>query len=139
MTAPRVLVFGTFDGFHPGHRFVLEEAEKRGELFVVVARDRNVKRIKGRVTEQSEEKRVAAIREAFPEAHVSLGNATDFRAPLKELKPDLILLGYDQNLPPGVTEADFPCPVERLPAFYPEKYKSSILRKETRNQIPETR
>ncbi len=129
MTPTRVLVFGTFDGFHPGHRFVLEQASARGELWVVVARDRNVERIKGRTTKHSEEERLATVTSAFPAAHVVLGNPTDFQAPLREIKPDLILLGYDQRLPPGVTDQDFPCPVERLPAFYPDKFKSSLLNK----------
>ena len=124
----RVLVFGTFDHFHPGHQFVLSEAQKRGELFVVIARDSNVKKLKNLDATWPEEKRKAVVQEAFPSAHVMLGDRENFLAPVEAVKPDLILLGYDQKLPPGVTEADFPCPVERLPAFEPEKYKSSIIR-----------
>ncbi len=124
----RVLVFGTFDGFHPGHRFVLESAAKRGQLFVVVARDRNVEKIKNHAPRQTEGERVRAIEKEFPSATVQLGDPVDFLAPLRSIKPDLILLGYDQKLPPGVTDADFPCPVERLPAMEPDKYKSSLWR-----------
>lgn len=125
----KVLVFGTFDHFHPGHQFVLNQAQKRGELFVVIARDSNVKKLKNLSATWPEEKRMAAVQEAFPSAQVMMGDKEDFLAPVKAVQPDLILLGYDQKLPPGVTEADFPCPVERLPAFEPEKYKSSIIRK----------
>ncbi len=132
--ADRVLVFGTFDRLHPGHRFVLEEAGKRGELFIVVARDRNVKHFKGRQSVHTEEERKASIEEAFPEAKVLLGDEVDFLAPVRTLKPDLILLGYDQRLPPGVCESDFSCRVERLPAFEPHRYKSSLLRAETASQ-----
>ncbi len=125
----RVLVFGTFDLLHPGHRFVLSEAAKRGELHVVVARDSTVARIKNHAAHHNEAERAAMIQEAFPEARVRLGSdAGDFLAPVREVQPDLIVLGYDQRLPPGVSEADFPCPVERLPAFEPEKYKSSLLK-----------
>ena len=124
----KVLVFGTFDRLHPGHRFVLSEAQARGNLWVVVARDKNVERIKGRAPAQSEEERLRAIAEAFPEAHPVLGDPDDFLAPVRGIAPDLILLGYDQELPPGVTLKDLPCPIERLPAFRPEEFKSSLQR-----------
>ena len=122
----RILVFGTFDRLHPGHLFLLKEAGKRGELFVVVARDANVKRIKGKDPAESEEDRKAAIEKVFPDARVLLGDLHNFLAPLATAKPDLILLGYDQKLPPGVAMEDLPCPVERLPSFHPDKYKSSL-------------
>jgi glycerol-3-phosphate cytidylyltransferase-like family protein len=51
----------------------------------------------------------------------------DFLAPIRKFSPDIILLGYDQQLPPGVQAKDFPCAVERLEAFEPQKYKSSLL------------
>jgi len=124
----RVLVFGTFDRLHPGHRFLLECASSRGELHVVVARDANVLRFKGRPPEESEDVRAEAIRRFFPSATVMLGDPDDFLSPVRSVRPDLILLGYDQQLPPGVTDADFPCPVERLPAFEPHLHKSSLRR-----------
>ena len=125
----RVLLFGTFDHLHPGHLFVFEEAKKRGDVSIVVARDRNVERIKGRAPDQNEEERRKTVLAAIPEAQVVLGDPGDFLAPVRSIKPDLILLGYDQRFPPGVTDADLPCPVERLPAFEPGKYKSSLRRK----------
>lgn len=128
----RVLVFGTFDELHPGHRFLLTEAKKRGELFVVVARDANVERIKGRRAVEPEEQRKSAVEESFPDATVMLGDPHDFLVPVIAVRPDLILLGYDQTLPPGVSEKDFPCSVERLPAFEPERFKSSLRREKNR-------
>lgn len=122
----KILVFGTFDHLHPGHRFVLDEAMKRGDLSVVVARDASVETIKRKTASQSEQERLAAIQDAYPDATVMLGDESDFLAPVRDSKPDLILLGYDQNMPPGVQESDLPCPIERLPAFHPEKYKSSL-------------
>jgi FAD synthetase len=125
----RVLVFGTFDRLHPGHRFVFEEAQKRGEVTAVVARDTNVQRFKGRAPEQNETERREAIEREYPMITAVLGEADDFFQSVTRHAPDLILLGYDQKLPPGITDADFPCPVERLPAFEPERFKSSKLRK----------
>ncbi len=125
----KILLFGTFDHLHPGHLFVFEEAQKRGNVFVVVARDANVLRIKGRAPQQTQQERMAAVQAALPGATVMLGDDSDFLAPVRRVQPDLILLGYDQKLPPGVTEADLLCRVERLPAFRPEEFKSSLLRK----------
>ncbi len=127
MAIPRILLFGTFDGLHPGHRFVFDSARERGEVFVVVARDANVERIKGRTPRRTEGERAQTIRDAYPDVAVLLGDPDDFLVPLRTVKPDLILLGYDQRLPPGVAEKDFPCPVERLPGFEPGKYKSSLM------------
>jgi FAD synthetase len=125
----RVLLFGTFDLLHPGHRFVFAEAAKRGDVSIVVARDENVRRIKGFAPEHDEAARVQAVEEAAPGATVVLGDAADFWAPVRRVQPDLILLGYDQRMPPGIREDELPCPVERLPAFAPEKHKSSIARR----------
>lgn len=126
--SPKVLLFGTFDHFHPGHHFVLEEAHKRGEVWVVIARDRNVERIKNLTPSDSETQRMKNVQEAFPSAHVILGDAQDFLVPVRSIKPDLILLGYDQKLPPGVLDSDLPCTVERLPAKDPHIHKSSLRR-----------
>lgn len=43
----KVMAFGTFDLFHPGHQYYLSEASKSGdELIVVIARDLRVEHIK---------------------------------------------------------------------------------------------
>lgn len=122
----RVLMFGTFDRLHPGHRFILAEAQERGALTVVVARDVTVRRCKGRLPVQTEETRKKEVSAAVPSAHVVLGDLHDYLCPVRTHLPDLILLGYDQTLPPGVHEEDLPCPMERLPAFHPELHKSSL-------------
>ena len=130
MSAARVLVFGTFDQLHPGHLFVLREAAARGgELFVVVSRDSTTHRIKNRMPVQSEEERRLGVQAAIPRATVLLGDRMDFLNPVRALKPDLILLGYDQKLPPGVRMEDLPCPVERLSAHEAHRFKSSLFRK----------
>ncbi|MDD3896868.1 MAG: adenylyltransferase/cytidyltransferase family protein [Candidatus Peribacteraceae bacterium] len=123
----RVLAFGTFDRFHPGHDFFLRAAKAKGDVWVVVARDRTVERVKGKRPVQNEEERKQAVEHAFPDMHVLLGDSHDYLAPLRSVQPDLIVLGYDQTLPPGLTEADVPCAMERLPAHEPTKYKSSLL------------
>ncbi len=127
----KVLIFVTFDHFHPGHKFFIQEAIKRGQVTVVLARDANVTTIKGRPPEQSEEERQQAIRRLFPQVITLLGDPKDFLTPVRDVRPDLILLGYDQKLPPGVMESDLPCAIERLPAYHPEEFKSSKRRGKT--------
>ncbi|MDD5041100.1 MAG: adenylyltransferase/cytidyltransferase family protein [Candidatus Peribacteraceae bacterium] len=125
----RVLIFGTFDRLHPGHLFVLAEAGKRGALAIIVARDVTVQRHKNRLPVHTEDERRTAVSRAAPSARVLLGDKDDYLRPVRENVPDLILLGYDQQLPHGVDLEDLPCPVERLPAFHPELYKSSLCPK----------
>lgn len=125
-----MMVFGTFDRFHRGHTFVLSQASQRGKLTVVVARDHHVRMLKGHAPAEPENARIARVKQEAPHADVRLGDEEDFIAPVKSVRPDVILLGYDQLLPPGITLADLPCPVERLPAFQPELYKSSRLREQ---------
>lgn len=124
----RVLIFGTFDHLHRGHEYVITEAMKRGDVTVIVARDKNVKRIKKRLPSQSESERAQSLRMAFPAVIVLLGDPSDFLAPVRSFRPDLIMLGYDQKLPPGVMENNLPCRIERLPAYKPEEFKSSKRR-----------
>ncbi|KKW29838.1 MAG: Bifunctional protein hldE, partial [Candidatus Kaiserbacteria bacterium GW2011_GWC2_52_8b] len=55
----RILVFGVFDRIHAGHRFFLRAARGfGGELFVAVARDRNVLRLKKKLPRDSEQTRL---------------------------------------------------------------------------------
>ncbi|MHA1679090.1 MAG: adenylyltransferase/cytidyltransferase family protein, partial [Promethearchaeota archaeon] len=55
----KVLCFGTFDILHPGHVSFLKQARKYGNyLVVVVARDENVKKIKGKYPLDNELKRI---------------------------------------------------------------------------------
>lgn len=124
---PSVMIFGTFDGLHPGHRFLITKAMERGRITIVVGTDEHVEFIKGRCPRESLRKRMEVLAQEFPAARVMPGSATDFLAPVRSEKPDLILLGYDQTLPPGVSLTDLPCPWERAEAFRPEIFKSSLL------------
>ena len=121
-----ILVFGTFDNLHPGHRFLLDYAQQKGELHIVVARDATVQRIKNKMPDQNENDRISKIQHAYPDAKVHLGNENDYFEPVRNIEPDAIILWYDQKMPPGVSEEDLPCVVERCDAFHPEKYKSSL-------------
>lgn len=126
----KVLTFGTFDHLHAGHLAYLRFAEAKGELFIVVARDANVEHVKGSAPDHTETERLAALQAEFPTANIRLGDEIDYLKPIRDISPDLIVLGYDQRLPPHINEADFSCEIVRAEAFEPETYKSSLIRKQ---------
>ncbi len=124
----KILTFGTFDHLHPGHIAYLNEAQSMGDLFIVVARDQNVEKIKGTVPDQSEEDRIAALAKSFPEATVLSGDIEDYLKPVRDIAPDLIVLGYDQQIPPGISEKELGCKTHRAAPFDPDIHKSSLRR-----------
>ncbi len=123
-----VLAFGTYDKLHPGHRWFLHEAKKLGDrLVVIVARDINVMRIKGKMPRDNEQARLANVKEIPEVDEAKLGYA-DYQKRLQvitDVNPDIICLGYDQA--PGFQSPDPTIEVIRLGAFHPEVYKSSKL------------
>jgi len=122
-----VLAFGTYDLFHLGHEYFLREAKKYGDrLVVVVARDANVERIKGRSPQQDEETRRAVVEEfeAVDEAVLGYEEWGKHMRVLEDIAPNVICLGYDQKA--QLPEGDWKVVV--IDSFEPEKYKSSLLR-----------
>jgi len=136
----RAIAFGTFDTLHPGHLSYLSQAGVFGdELIVVVARDANVLRSKGRLPQENEEVRRQKVEDAVKElglkGRVILGNKVDRWQLLRELRPDIICLGYDQQvdlkaLDELIASERFFCEIKRLISYHPEKYKSSLFRKD---------
>ena len=122
------MVFGVFDGLHPGHQFFLSEAAKQCEtLIVVVALDAVVTALKQHTPRYSFTERVSNI-EQFNSALRVVPSDTAVRswAVLKKHQPDIIFLGHDQTALAQALD-DIAMPYTILDAHYPEKYKSSIL------------
>ena len=94
----RVMASGVFDIVHPGHIFYLEKAKELGdELWVVIANDETVKR-KKRKPIMPHGARAKVISSLKPVYKVAIGNADkDFFEIIKEIKPDIIALGFDQK------------------------------------------
>ena len=95
MTVRRVVATGTFDILHPGHLYYLTESKNLGdELYVIIARDANVKH-KPRPILPEEQRRVlvAALK---PVDHAILGDLTDMFQPIEEIRPDIITIGFNQ-------------------------------------------
>lgn len=92
-----VLVGGVFDIIHPGHIFFLEKAKEQADrLVVVVARDSTVKRLK-KAPIIPESQRLEVVSALKPVDFALLGKEEDITEIVKEIKPDIIVLGPDQS------------------------------------------
>jgi FAD synthetase len=129
------MVFGTFDGLHPGHLNFFEQAAKFGQLFVVVARDGNVGRIKNRGPQFSERSRLATVARNSKVFQAMLGDKKDFFKPIEKIQPDLICLGFDQKtfsiseLKTNLEKRNLSPQIIRLKSFQPSVFKSSLINK----------
>lgn len=127
----RVVCAGTFDHLHPGHVDFLLQAKTLGdELFVIIARDATVERIKGIKTDDDENRRKQNVELTGIPDKVLLGHEdTELFHILAEILPDVVALGYDQRVKEESIKERFPaCEVVRLRPYYPEKFKSSFYK-----------
>lgn len=132
----KVMVFGTFDIFHKGHMDFFRQAREYGEyLIVVVARDKNVLKAKGKLPQNDENSRKKTIFESNLADNVVLGDLNDQYKVIKEYRPEVICLGYDQKLSMEELKKKLKeynlekTLIASLKSFHPEIYKSSKLRK----------
>lgn len=92
-----VLLFGTFDLLHAGHLNLFKQARKLGDkVIVIVARDVNVKKIKGELPLNSEKERLELLQHLDLIDQAVLGSKTQVYGIIKKIKPNVIALGYDQ-------------------------------------------
>jgi len=91
------MVFGAFDGIHPGHIDFFKQAKKLGDfLCVSVGTDKNVKAIKGRKAHFNQAERLGLVTSIKQVDEAILGAEKDFYKEIKKHSPDVICLGYDQ-------------------------------------------
>ena len=133
----KVLVFGTFDILHPGHKYFLKKAkeqaghEQGGYLVVVVARDLTVKQVKKLMPNDNELERLKAVKKLDYVDEAVLGSmGSDKYKIIEEIKPDVICLGYDQkafvdNLQTELAKRGLKPEIVRIDAYKPEEHKSS--------------
>jgi len=92
----KVMATGTFDLLHMGHIYFLKEAKKQGDILcVVVATDATVRRLKHEPV-NPEEIRLNLIKELTIVDEAYLGYEKDMYTIVKEVRPDIIAIGYDQ-------------------------------------------
>ncbi len=97
----KIATFGVFDIIHKGHVEFLKRCKnisKNAYLIVVIARDSTVLKDKGRKPLISEEQRKYIVESLKPVDKALLGNeGSDRMKIVEEIKPDIIVLGYDQK------------------------------------------
>jgi len=97
-----VLASGVFDLIHLGHVKYLEEDKKAGGenswLVVIVARDTNVEKSKGRKPIMPEDQRRSLVQSLRMVDEAVLGyEDLNIGEVIQTVKPDIIALGYDQS------------------------------------------
>jgi FAD synthetase len=103
----RVMATGVFDIIHLGHLHYLEESKKLGdELVVVVATDSTVRRRKHEPI-TPEKMRLELVSSMKPVDRAILGRESgDMFEIVREVKPDIITIGYDQPFKEKELEAE---------------------------------
>ncbi len=96
----RVMASGVFDLIHTGHISYLEQAKSMGdELVVVVACDATVREKKHEPI-TPERMRVMIVGSLKPVDRAIVGGNGDMFDTVREIAPDVIVLGFDQTFDP---------------------------------------
>jgi FAD synthetase len=128
--ARRVVAQGTFDILHPGHYHYLREAKAMGdELYVIVARGANVTHKSPPVLADRQRRDMVAALDVVDEAR--LGHPDDIFVPIRDIDPDVIVLGHDQHhdeaaLHDALTSRGLDCKIVRASARDPA-YEDELL------------
>ena len=133
----RILVAGTFDLIHAGHIYLINEAAKLGEVYIVVATDKNRELFSGERPIISQEQRLEVIKNLKNVKDARLGRSdNDTLKTVQEINPDIILLGPDQKysieiLKKGLEDKGLNhIEVKRLTSYYNkyELHSSSLIK-----------
>ncbi len=135
--AKKVLIAGTFDLVHPGHIYLINEAAKLGDVYVIIATDKNRKLYSGISPIIPQEQRLEIIKNIKNVKEARLGRSdNDTLKTVEEINPEIILLGPDQKysiniLKKGLKEKGLNhIEVRRLKTYY-DKYElnsSSLIK-----------
>ena len=133
-----MLIAGTFDLLHPGHIYLVNEAAKMGEVYVIVATDQNRKLYSGESPIIPENQRLEVMMSIKNVKEARLGRSdNDTLKTVEEISPDIILLGPDQKydqetLKQGLVEKGLNnIIVKRLDTYYDkyELHSSNLIKK----------
>ena len=133
-----MLIAGTFDLLHPGHIYLINEAAKMGDVYVIVATDKNRKLYSGESPIIPENQRLEVMISVKNVKEARLGRSdNDTLKTVEEISPDIILLGPDQKydqetLKQGLKEKGLNnIIVKRLDTYYDkyELHSSSLIKK----------
>lgn len=131
----KVIIFGSFDLIHKGHIYFFKEAKRLGkELIVIIARDKTIEKVKNKPPLYNEKQRLKHVQDIGIPDKVLLGNKENPYKIIKDIKPDIIALGYDQDsftsrLKQELKKLNLNPKVIRIKSYKPEIYKSSKLKR----------
>ena len=92
-----VLAGGVFDIIHPGHIHTLTAAKALGDVLVVaIATDKTAQKMKKMSPLHDQELRSELVSSLSMVDEAIVGHEEDIFETVKEVKPDIIALGYDQ-------------------------------------------
>lgn len=127
-----VVIFGSFDVFHPGHEHFIRESAKFGNLIISVAQDKTIYLLKNKESKHKLEARVGLLKRKYPEHTITRGdNSLGDWSVIKEHKPEIVCIGYDQqSLGKELLKVQekYNFRIKKISAFHSEKYKSKLLR-----------
>jgi len=129
-----VMCFGTFDTLHAGHEDYFRQAREHGDrLIVVIARDTTVMEVKGDLPSMNETERLETVEAHAYVDEAVFGHDGDKYRIIEEIQPDVICLGYDQelfteNLDIELARRGVAATIVRCEPFFENTFKSSLLR-----------
>ncbi|MHA1886341.1 MAG: adenylyltransferase/cytidyltransferase family protein [Promethearchaeota archaeon] len=145
-TKKRVLIAGTFDLIHAGHIFLINEAAKLGNVFVVVATDKNREMFSGERPIIPQEQRLEVIKSIKNVKDARIGrNDNDTLKTVQDINPDIILLGPDQRYSIEILKKELnkrglsAIKIKRLESYYDkyELHSSSLIKKKIIDRFKE--
>jgi len=130
-----VLAGGVFDIIHPGHIHTLNAAKALGDVLVVaIATDKTAQKMKKRPPLHSQELRRELVNCLSMVDRTVIGHEDDIFETVREIKPDIIVLGYDQVhqeqfISDGCKRINLDVEIVRLQSPVPELSSSEIEKK----------
>ena len=130
-----VLAGGVFDIIHPGHIHTLNAAKALGDVLVVaIATDKTAQKMKKRQPLHNQELRRELVSCLSMVDKAIVGHEDDIFETVKAIKPDIIVLGYDQVhqeqfISDGCKRINLDVEIVRLQSPVPELSSSEIEKK----------
>jgi len=130
-----VLAGGVFDIIHPGHIHTLNAAKALGDVLVVaIATDKTAQKMKKRPPLHNQELRRELVSCLSMVDIAMIGHEEDIFETVKEVKPNIIVLGYDQVhqdkfIADGCKRINLDVEIVRLQSPVPELSSSDIEQK----------
>ncbi len=130
----KIMVFGSFDGIHDGHRAFFKEARSHGDyLIAVLAQDHIIEHLKGRAPKLNLTERFEHLNKEDGVDEVVIGDKElSAWEVVQKYQPEIIAVGYDQtllreDLEKHLVRLGVQPDIKVMSAYEPDIYHSSKL------------